>query len=262
MQTGNLAGRVAIVTGGARGIGEAYAHALADAGASVAIVDLKIEPARQIAEGLGGKGMAIEADVADAEAMNAMARSVHDKWGRIDILVNNAAIFADDTAGFAPLTWDLMTGEMADWRRLRSVNVEGVVNGIRAVAPVMREAGFGRIINQSSIGGFVDASGIYGLSKLEVAALTRMYAHQLGADGITVNAIAPGITGTEAVVDRPGRTEAETNAYLETMAGLSPAKRIGSPQDMIGPLLFFASEAASYVNGQTLFVDGGWVRHL
>jgi NAD(P)-dependent dehydrogenase (short-subunit alcohol dehydrogenase family) len=262
MMAGDLAGRTAIVTGGARGIGEAYVRALAAEGARVAIVDLLEGPTRMVADSLGDRGLAVVADVADAAAMRAAAAEVKNAWGQIDILINNAAIFADDSAEFAPLAWDMMSGDLADWRRLRAVNVEGVVNGIRAVAPYMQARRYGRIINQSSVGGFVDASGIYGLSKLEVAALTRMYACQLGPHGITVNAIAPGITATAAVVDRPGRTEAEAKSYLETMAGLSPAKRIGTPLDMVEPLLFFASERTSFINGQILLVDGGWVRRL
>jgi 3-oxoacyl-[acyl-carrier protein] reductase len=176
--------------------------------------------------------------------------------------VNNAAIFADDVAGFAALSWDMLEGPIEQWRRLRAVNVEGVLNGARAVAPFMRARRYGRIINQSSVGAFVDAASIYGLSKLEVAALTRMLAYRLGRDGITVNAIAPGVIGTDAVTQRASRSAEETRAHLEQTARLSPVGRIGMPEDLISTLLFFASPQIEYVNGQVLLVDGGWIRHF
>jgi NAD(P)-dependent dehydrogenase (short-subunit alcohol dehydrogenase family) len=257
-----LQGHVAIVTGAARGIGAAYARGLADAGCKLAVLDLAGESVEAVARSLGNDAMAIQVDVADAAAMSKAADQVHARYGRIDILVNNAAIFADDVAGFAALGWDVLDGDMNQWRRMRSVNVEGVLNGARAVAPYMRARRYGRIISQSSVGAFVDSSSIYGLSKLEVAALTRMLAYRLGRDGITVNAIAPGMIGTDAVTQRASRTVEETRTHMEQIARLSPVGRIGMPEDLMSTLLFFASPRSEYVNGQVLLVDGGWIRHF
>lgn len=262
MQASQLDAHVAIVTGAARGIGAAYARGLADAGATVVVVDIQDAAAQDTAEALGAGAISACVDVSDRCAMDGLAADVQGRFGRIDILVNNAAIFADDSAGFAPLTWDVLDGDMEAWRKMRAVNVEGVLNGARAVAPYMRDRGYGRIINQASVGAFLDQGGIYALSKLEVASLTRLLAFRLAADGITVNAIAPGLIATEAVTGRGHRNEAETHGYLDHMARLSPSGRVGQPDDLLSSLLFFASPASAYVNGQVLLVDGGWVRHI
>jgi 3-oxoacyl-[acyl-carrier protein] reductase len=262
---GKLDGQAAIVTGGARGIGERYARALAAQGAAVVIADLDEATAEAVAAGIveeGGRAIAVRTDVSDEASVGRMvARSVQ-AFQRIDILVNNAAIFADDVAGFAVLSWDPLTGSMEHWRRLQAVNVDGVLICSRAVAPVMQSQGAGRIVNQSSTGAYMDQGGAYGLTKLGVCALTRMLAARLGPSGVTVNAIAPGLTITDAVMKRPGREDGVAQQHAAAIAAQVPLRRVATPDDLVGALLFLAGPDSAYVSGQTLQVDGGWVRRI
>jgi 3-oxoacyl-[acyl-carrier protein] reductase len=245
---GDLNGRVAVVTGAAQGIGVAYAEALAEAGASVYIGDVKLEGAEQTAETIraaGGDATALEVDVSDKASTLAFAEQVRQKAGTAHILVNNAAIY------HSMRTDSQMTVDIEYWRRVMSVNVDGALLMTQAIGPMMIEAGWGRVIMQSSTAPYLSTGGHYGVSKLAVIALTKGFAKELGKHGITVNAIAPGPIFTEATesVVPPERTD-----YLLSQMAI-PIK--AQPEILIGTLMHLCSEGARWVTGQTLVVDGG-----
>jgi NAD(P)-dependent dehydrogenase (short-subunit alcohol dehydrogenase family) len=238
----DLTGRVAIVTGGTRGIGEAIVQRLAKAGARVVAVS------RTATEGTGEAGGAVLAgDVAVEADVARVVETVLGRYGAIDILVNCAGVVRRKPA--------LETTE-ADWSFLLDVNLRGVHLASRAVVPAMRRAGRGRIVNITSIGADLALlnRSAYCASKAGVLQLTRCLALEWGPWGITVNAVGPGITETPM-----------TRGYLEadpvrraTMIRKIPLGRLGSPDDMAGAVLFLASDLASYITGQTVYVDGGW----
>ena len=247
-----LAGKVAVVTGAGRGIGRAYARALADAGASVVIAELDDGAGAETAElirSTGGRALAIATDVADESSVAAMVEQTTAELGGIDILVNNAAIWG--TLRPAPMT-DVTLDE---WTKVLTVNVTGVWLASRAVAPVMAERRGGVIVNQSSIGAYLGGPNVthYATSKGAVNALTRAMARDLGPLGIRVNAIAPGQIANEATRNlvSPER--------LEAMRAQQCIGRAGDVDDLCGPLLFLCSDAESYMTGQVLVVDGGLV---
>ena len=241
-------GKVAVVTGAAQGIGEAYARALAAEGASVVVADLNEEGGARVAAEItakGGRAVFVATDVSSHESAEAMAARAIDEYGGIDLLVNNAAIYGD-------MQFDLLVS--VDWdyyRRFMSVNMDGVLVMTRAVYPHMQARGGGAIVNQSSTAAYL-YSGFYGLAKVGVNGLTQQLAHELGGMGIRVNAIAPGPTDTQAT-----RTQAG-DAAKELVKGLA-IKRMGQPADMVGACLFLLSDEASWVTGQILAVDGGQV---
>lgn len=241
-------GKVAVVTGAAQGIGEAYARALAAEGASVVVADLNEESGGRVAGEInadGGQAVFVATDVSSSDSAEAMAARAVDEYGGIDLLVNNAAIYGD-------MQFDLLVS--VDWeyyRRFMSVNMDGVLVMTRAVYPHMQVRGGGAIVNQSSTAAYL-YSGFYGLAKVGVNGLTQQLAHELGGMGIRVNAIAPGPTDTQAT-----RTQAG-DAAKELVKGLA-IKRMGQPEDMVGACLFLLSDEASWVTGQILAVDGGQV---
>lgn len=254
-----LQGKVAIVTGAGRGIGRAYALGLAGEGAKVAIAELHRDAGQAVAAEIkdkGGEAIAVRTDVSDEQSTLEMAKATAEAFGGIDIIVNNAAAFADDATGFNPLMWDPLQGPMDHWRKIMAVNADGILLCIRAVVPYMKQRGGGKIINQSSTGAF-SSYGPYGISKWSVIEITRWMSGILGPFKINVNAIAPGIMRTEAVVSREHRTTEQTQAYLDQMKAMNPWGRIGDPNDLVGPMLFLASSESDYVNGQCLSVDGG-----
>lgn len=248
----SLAGKVAIVTGGARGIGRAYAEALANAGASVLIADMLEAEGAETVKAIQAKGQKAafqRVDVSNKESTEAMAKAAIDAFGGIDILVNNAAMFAS-----------LKGGPMSDisierWDRTMAVNVRGPWLCTCAVVPSMRERGGGAIVNISSISAFGMAYMLdYTASKAAVIGLTKSCASELGRDNIRVNAIAPGGTASEGYSEIMGGNMdvAEQRAKATQLI----AAQI-QPEDMTGTLLHLVSDGAKFITGQTIVVDGG-----
>ena len=243
-------GKVAIVTGAAGGIGEAYARALAAQGASVVVADLdeaKGEAtAADIASASGGDAVFVKVDVSDPASTLAMADATLERFGGIDLLVNNAAIYGT-------MQFDLLIS--VDWdyyQRFMNVNMNGALLCTRACYPHMAKRGGGAIVNQSSTAAWL-YSGFYGLAKVGVNGLTQQLAHELGGQGIRVNAIAPGPTDTEA-------TRAQVGAdMVKSLVKDLAIKRPGTPTDMVGACLFLLSDDAAWVTGQILAVDGGQI---
>jgi NAD(P)-dependent dehydrogenase (short-subunit alcohol dehydrogenase family) len=244
----DLNGRVAIVTGGAQGIGAAYAAALAEHGAHVVVADIRDEGARSVAEGIrshGGEASAVTVDVSDRDSTLALAEHVRGAHGTAHILVNNAAIY------HSMRTDSQMTVDIDYWRMVFSVNVDGPLLMTQAVAPLMIEAGWGRIVNQTSTAPYLGTAGHYGVTKLALVGLTRGFAKELGPHGITVNAIAPGPIYTEATIMI--QSEERKQALLAQAAIPLEAQ----PDVLVGTLLYLCGDGAAWVTAQTLLVDGG-----
>ena len=247
-----LDGKVALVTGGARGIGRAICVALADAGAKVAAADLLIEGAAESASAI--KGMPVQMDVTDFDGITAAVSQVELKLGGIDILVNNAGVF--NMASIDKITPD-------DYRRQYDVNVGGTLFACQAVVPVMRKRGGGAIINVSSQAGRRGEPNVtlYCSTKAAVISITQSLALELADDGIRVNAIAPGVVDTPMwdVVDAQfAEYENKPIGQKKREVGESvPLGRMGDPRDIADPCVFLASDAARYITAQTLNVDGG-----
>ncbi len=249
-----LQGKVAIVTGAAQGIGATYARVLAAEGAKVVAADIQATDA-VVAEigGAGGEALGVDCDVGDAASVERMVAAAVDRFGGIDILVNNAAVFASlDLKPFAAIS-------DAEWERVMNVNVAGMFRCCRAVAPQMRERKSGKIINISSGTVFAGSQAMlhYVTSKAAVIGLTRSLARELGPDNICVNALAPGFTSSEGVV----ANAAFAQPVRETIASMRCFRREQTPEDLVGPLLFLASSDSDFVTGQTLLVDGGHYTH-
>ncbi len=250
---GVLDGRAAVVTGAAQGIGRCVAERYAREGATVVIADIQRDQARAVADAInsdGGQALAIRTDVADSASVARMAERAQRTIGRIDILVNNAA----DMAGLRRQPFDRITEE--EWDRTMAVNVKGMWLMVRAVAGSMREAGYGKIINMSSD---LVLSGVPGMahyvsSKGAVWALTRTLAHELGPDGIRVNAVAPGFTETESALLLGG------DAAVRSIARRA-LPRAETPDDLAGTMVYLASADSDFVTGQLIAVNGGSVLH-
>ena len=242
---GRFDDKVAIVTGAAGGIGEAYARGLAAEGARVVIADVNDEAGQQTAADIDGATY-VHCDVSDPASAEAMATTAVDQMGGIDLLVNNAAIYGD-------MAFDLLI--TVDWdyyRRFMSVNMDGALVCTRACYSHMAARGGGAIVNQSSTAAWL-YSGFYGLAKVGINGLTQQLAHELGGQNIRVNAIAPGPTDTAATRNQVG--EGVVNSLVKDLA----IKRPGQPDDMVGACLFLLSDDAAWVTGQVLNVDGGQI---
>ena len=252
--TGILEGKVALVTGGARGIGRAICEAYAREGARVAVADRLAEDAQETAGVLGKQGMALTMDVTDRAAIEAGVAAVDDRWGGVDILVNNAGVF-----NMAPL------GEVTpeDYRRQFDINVGGTIFACQAAVPSMRRRGGGAIVNFSSQAGRRGEPNItvYCATKAAVISVTQSLALELAPDGIRVNAIAPGVVDTpmwDQVDALFAKYEKREKGEKKRLVGEAvPLGRMGRPDDIADPCVFLASDAARYITAQTLNVDGG-----
>lgn len=245
----NLDGKVAIVTGGSRGIGRSISLALAEHGAAVVVTARKGPDVRAVVgeiEGADGAALGVETNVRDVAALDALVRQTIDRFGRIDILVNNAAT--------NPVFGPILNLEERAWDTVMNTNVKAPWQLSRMVVPHMRAQGGGSIINVSSTGGVRASGGLgaYSVSKAAIIMLTKVLASELGPDGIRVNAIAPGLIRTEfsrALWDNP--------EILQNSLKGTPLGRIGEADETAGAVVFFASDASTYISGQTLVQDGG-----
>jgi NAD(P)-dependent dehydrogenase (short-subunit alcohol dehydrogenase family) len=250
----DLSGKVAVITGGAGGIGVVYAEALAEAGASVVVADLDADAAARTADELvamGYKAVGTVVDVRSADSARAMAQAAVDAFGGIDILVNNAAIMVD----LPPYGLDTMPVE--DWDRVMAVNFRGPLLCVQAVLPAMDQRGGGRIVNGLSAGAFM-AGGIYGVSKYALNGLTFNLAAELGHRNINVNAIAPGLVANESGY----AALPKDSPFRDALDAAIPGKTSGPPEDLVGTLLLLCSRAGDWITGQTMLVDGGWINRL
>ncbi|WP_405885195.1 SDR family oxidoreductase [Streptomyces sp. NBC_01136] len=239
--------KVAIVTGAGQGIGEGYARALAAEGARVVVAELNEEQGERVAKEIGDAALFVKVDVADPASAEAMAAAVMAEFGRIDYLVNNAAIFHS-------MRRDGLTTVPLDYlSRFLQVNLMGALHCTRAVVPHMTEGG--AIVNQSSTAAWM-GGGYYGLAKAGINSLTASLAAELGGKNIRVNGIAPGPTDTEAT------RSVMPKEYQQTMIGSLAIKRMGTPEDLAPTVLFLLSDEARWLTGQVVSVDGGQVVRL
>jgi len=248
-----LQDKVVIVTGGGHGIGRIYCHGFAEAGARVVVADIDAPAAEKVAaevvQQFDGKALGMRADVANEASTKEMAKAALDKFGRIDVLVNNAAIFATipmNRGGIERI-------DPAEWDRMMLVNLKGLFFCCRAVLPTMRQQKSGKIINISSGTTFNGSAGRihYVTSKAGVIGFTRTLAREVGDDNINVNAIAPGSTLSE---DNPSE---EILKMRGARVGDRALKRVQLPKDLVGAMLFLASPLSDFMTGQTISVDGG-----
>jgi len=247
-----LVGKVAVVTGGAGGIGAVFARALALEGASVVVTDLNIDGAQEVAMSIGERGgsaVAAFLDVTDPVSAQAAVTAADDTFGGVDILINSAALMAE--IPFGPL----LDYSLEWWDKVMNVNVRGPFVCTQAAAPSMIARGGGRIVNMVSAGAF-QPTGIYGISKYSLVGLTMNLASQLGVHGITVNAIAPGLIDDEA-----GYRALPTGPFRDAMRAVVPLKNHieGPPEDLVGTLLLLVTDDGAWITGQTISVDGGWI---
>jgi 3-oxoacyl-[acyl-carrier protein] reductase len=249
-----LQDKVTLITGGAAGIGKATAERFAEEGAKVVICDLNREAGQTVAAALGPDAAFYEVNIANRQAVQDWVDAVVERYGRIDVLVNNAGVLRDG------VLVRVKDGELvkqmpeADFDLVISVNLKGVFNCTQAVAPVMIRQGSGVILNATSIVGLDGNFGQtnYVATKAGVIGMTKVWARELGRSGVRVNAVAPGFTLTEMVQQMPEK-------ILEGMVARTPIGRMGQPRDIANAYLFLASDEASFITGEVLRVDGGIV---
>lgn len=247
-----LDGRVAFVTGAGGGLGEGICTSLAAAGASVACADVDPERAERIAGRVNeenGRALALHLDVTDSAAVEAAVGQTIAELGGVDVLVNNAAIYPRRA-------WTEITEE--EWDRVLAVNLKAYFLCARACHTSMKERGHGHIVNVSSVTFLIGFEMLldYVSSKGGIVGFTRALAHEVGPDGITVNAIAPGAFPTDAEKIHP-----DPEGYNQWALDQQCIKRRGTPQDIGGLVVFLASDASTFITGQTVAIDGGWAMH-
>jgi len=251
--------RVAVVTGAAGGLGAAFAEKLAADGLAVAVVDIK-DGAQTVAaiRAAGGEAEGFACDMTSPDAVEAMAAAVQARFGRADVLVNNAGRY--DNCAFADMTYEF-------WRSIMALNLDGMFLACKAFVPGMKQRGWGRIINVASNSTFLAPPMMaqYIASKSGAIGLARALSSELGPDGITANAIAPGPVATEQLKvayarDFGGGDASGFEDFMTGMAQMQSVKRYAKPEDVTGLVSFLASDAAAMITGQTVVCDGGWAR--
>jgi 2-hydroxycyclohexanecarboxyl-CoA dehydrogenase len=243
---GRLDDKISIVTGAAQGIGRAIAEKLAAEGAMVVVTDLDEAAAQATAAAIGADAAGLAADVTDRAAVEAMVRSVHERFGRIDVLVNNAGW--DKAAPFVESDPD-------DWDRVIRINLYGVLNTCRAVLPIMAAQGAGAVVNIGSDAGRVGSSGeaVYSAAKGGVIAFTKSAAREMARSQVRVNCICPGPTDTPLFASVGGDNPRLREALIKAI----PFRRLAQPSDLANAVAFYASDEASFITGQTISVSGG-----
>jgi 3-oxoacyl-[acyl-carrier protein] reductase len=250
----DLAGRTVIITGGGKGIGKVYAQEFARAGARVVAADIDGPAADAVAHAIaadGGEAIAVTTDVSDAESTQAMARAARERFGAIDVLVNNASLMST----LPRRSW--LEIPLDEWDRVMAVNLRGLFLCCRAVFPAMREQRRGKIVNISSSRVWDGTPNRlhYTTSKAGVIGFTRALARELGEFGITVNAVTPGLTLSDTQV------ASSSNNYLGAAAANRALGRAQYPDDLVGAVMFLSCAASDFITGQTVNVDGGKAMH-
>lgn len=245
----SLDGKIALISGGSRGIGRATALSFAKAGADVVVTSRKLADLEKVASevhSMGRQAQAIRVDVSNSQEIREAVGEVQRDWGRVDILVNNAG---------AHLVERFMQGKEEEWERILTVNLKSHIVFCRAVLDGMMERQYGKIINVASDAGRAGSTGqaVYGAAKGGMVSFTKTLAMEMARYGINVNCVSPGLINTEM-----WNTVRDTNPKLaQAYEGLVPWKRLGEPEEVAAAILFLASDAAQYITGQTLSVNGG-----
>jgi 3-oxoacyl-[acyl-carrier protein] reductase len=242
-------GRVAVVTGGARGIGAATARRLVAGGASVALLDLDADAVESTAKSLDGRAIGLVCDVTDAGAVEATVNRVVDELGGLHVLVNNAGVTRDNL---------LFRLTESDWDTVMAVHLKGAFLMTRAAQAVMVEAKYGRVVNLSSVSALGNrGQANYSTAKMGLQGFTRTLAIELGQFGITANAVAPGFIVSDMTDGMAARMGITPEQLHENVAAGTPVRRVGQVDDIARAVEFLAGEESSFITGQTLYVDGG-----